>query len=527
MYWTCCAALACGSARLEPGNFSQGAPDLAMASPSELEVLAAALEQRDLRLGSILLSFHAREESSPSGVRFEQHGMWARSASLSGLDVTTVTELGERHSRGVWDGHTYSSIATMEDEYPVIVRGLKKGAPFSLYTPDFFGLWWGDIETSKLLKSEYGGRLSVLGRETVRERDCMLLVQDAAPPLRNGTFGAPVLIWIDDKQTLLNLKVQRLTPVRSESGRPDNARELGGDLFEPVATWEVLAEELVQDVWIPSEGRLVSLGQRGPMSISIDADSVVLNDSAAIERFISISNDRWYTVVDNRTGEITAQSPYGPSDEGSMRFYVGVWEDQKWRRIPKSEAPDPQIRFESASCGPRALFHVAVACQMDVRLERVLGAFAPDAKTAESVSLSELSQAAVALGLSARTLECSLDRLLAMAADPAVWVIAHMTGDLHADDSEHSMNHFSVVSVSGGRITEYSPPNVIIDQTPDEFASRWTRHVLVLSRAEISDQSVGLTVPGKAWPFVVASICLVALACVGFEVSRRRRSKRA
>jgi len=527
MYQTCCAALACGLAWLQPGLCSQGASDPAAVSQGELDVLAAALEQRDRRLGSILLSFHAREESSPSGLRFEQHGSWARSAALSGLDVTTLTESGERHSRGVWDGHTYSSIATMEDEYPVLVRSPKKGAPFSLYTPDFFGLWWGDIETSKLLKSEYGGRLTALGRETVRDRDCMLLVHDAAPPPQSGTFGAPVLIWIDDQQTLLNLKVQRLTPVRSKSGGPENARELGGDRFEPVATWEVLAEELVQDVWIPSKGRLVSLGQRAPMSISIDANSVVLNDPFAVEQFISIPNDRWYTVVDNRTGEITSQSPYGPSDEGSMRFYVGVWEDQKWRRMPKAEAPDPQIRFESASCGPLALFHVAVACQMDVRLERVLGAFAPDAKTAESVSFAEMSQAAVALGLSARTLECSLDRLLAMAADPVVWVIAHMTRDVHVDDSENSMNHFSVVSVSGERITEYSPPNVIIDQTPEEFANRWTRHVLVLSRAEISDQSVGLTAPRKAWLFVAASISLVALGCVGFEVSRRRRGKRA
>ena len=503
---------------------------------SDLAGILGDLLVRDETLRSLELEFEAREEAA-DGSQWNPHVSgskelcwWARASESSALE--TWAHYGTdppRHKRERWVDGEYTSVTDLEAKFPIILRSLEKTGAFSLYTPDFFGLSWGETRLSRLLSGDYGGTVHVIDSEWLRGDLCHRVLY-ASHPTADGSLGDEVLVfWIDGTRSLLAKRTERLRRIES-GGRGSACIRLQGNDYAQVGVWDVLSDYLHESgLWIPVEMRYAMEGQNAPVVIKVDPVSIRVNDVSSPEKIASFPANWYYVVGANKPA--AALSPFGPSDSQTYFFYRGLVEDAEWRGLPRPSLADPQVPFSKSSCGPNAAYHVLMSTGRSERIDDLLQSLNPGDASGMETSLSALSRILRERGLATEMVRSDMAAIWNIAANGCLWVIGQVREGASESEPSSTGNHFCVLARPHYAMWAISPPRLIQEWSRDEFEKNWKGHAILVSKSKpeldlvmrtIADQETAgwHTVPWYA-AILISSVCMVLVYWT------RRRNARA
>lgn len=508
----------------------------------EVRALFDALNGRDMALFPLRLPFSSGtypgrdsgQAPDPTSDRLEQEGwVW-----WSGEEIRAnfqVYQRGAAHTRTTVvsiPGHTdavhWDQGEASDDIWPAVkVSDRAVGGSLEVTIPIHFGLGFMYAPWSEVLR--LSSDVHALGRETVQGRDCLRVALSYGGAL--GGSSVPMDLWIDDRQSLLVMRVTLSDPEHTarRSGDYSNAAleelrfERYGSQLVPKTTWEVCELEQSGEFWLPAVGRIYSHGDLLP------------------------DVTRW-TWVDQAAAEVQALRPELPMDlppggvhfdyvRGATRLHGGqgyeldVSQTSYWTVLEKAGqlgvrehgAAVAGVDFGSLNCGPSAALFLAHYHGRWCSLEELLDGHGVE-EGAET-NLQQLGEILHAQGLGTQPVHTSLEEL-------ALWsklTLVHTRGSGPRSEADMgSEDHFMVVQVHGieadDRVTYINPPKSSASMTVAQFREIWTgRALLVADTQGEVDAYVTSHPPAKGHTPMLIGVALVL--ATGTLILGRRGSK--
>jgi len=508
----------------------------------DLSTLLPLLRARDEGIQSIFLECEVETVSTVLGmdeVHVLREFVWGRSPAGKGIRVDERYFGKVNRIEADWDGRIRREVSNTEAELPTLrvdAPSRPEGTAFVTYDPDCFGAWAQFEFVADFLGRPDRGRTRVLGREGRQGRDCLKVVHDFNPPDSPDVLGRAVILWIDDKETLL--VVEAAWPFPEPSSREDLGtedkpwiEEIDGAPFVIYQRFGVLeAAPLENGVWFPKrcfhEARpRDAQGVYRAIShslASVDHETIVLGDHELIESLYRIDPNRWYLVYDSSAGDETESYVLGPIGRTSIptyKFYEAVQMEGRRRGLEVAPLVEGDVPFSSSSCGPCCLLYVAWVAGRAVSLQTLHEAIPPNEDPGEDTSLAGLACAAREIGLFAEAARLGKDDLVEFLDAPNHWAIVHLS----ERDGQTLDGHFALPTF-GEHVELRTPPYAPSMLEDLEFRELWTGHAVLIGTEPLQLPSGARS--GMAGAVARGGAAAAALAVLWWltrTVRRRRR----
>lgn len=441
-----------------------------------LPELIKRLQWRDERLGGIQLQY---EVSTSLG--YWQTGTFGvadnDSFFLDFYHSTGAPDSKALHAWVAWNGAHMMSMEDLDLPYPVMLVSPTLRSPASAFQPDSFGVWFQHERIGRFFASVGSHSLRVLGRETIRGADCVVIEYD-----RNlqSPENAVALFWLDDKNTLLALRAAMAKPAQDADPTTWSLMPQSRP-YSLYAVWDSIQNTtLPSGVHITTEGVASAPLHPGssPSVLKVDVDSIREGFSTASSTLFPPVGRRYF-VEDEVGRERYTLGPDGRGTVQTLAFYREVAQDAKRRGFEPAPEGAGALGFENSSCGPNAVLHVAQASGRRATLEE-LGRFG---RTASGrTSLEDLQGMCEAVDLHSLPVVMNWRKLRSLLAEADLWCIAHLPRP--PQQTREVLDHFVLIDRIGlgpKDVRLVSPPFTPGIMAEEAFLECWEGRALLVT----------------------------------------------
>lgn len=329
--------------------------------------------------------------------------------------------------------------------------------------------------------------LRILGRERAAGRDCLRIAYENGPPPSPGEpYRAPVVVWFDDRETLLAVKQVQFG--RRRDGSADRrasaalAMDLNGQRYEPLSVKETIdvhgrppALHLPHHVVrIEFDWETGSLGNAElhtfePSSLRVADEIDTSLFTIPVADGTRVADGRTHSLSISRGGSLVPAL-----DDGFRSVAEAVAREDG---VSLAAWPDAGASPETNGCGALALALAATLLGKPTLPDFVTALLPKEERESHRATVASLASVARTLGLHAVALEAKpgfLDRLprnfLTLVETPAL------------DGTRHGPLHWVVAApVDYAKIRIVCPPEPPVTVPRDRFERLWTGACVVLT----------------------------------------------
>lgn len=455
-------------------------------------------------------------------------------------EIATRTDLPFNHVHAIWDLHEYRVLEETPDDPPGILAKLA-WAPSVLVissSPDFVttsccpftkSIWFGSARWNETLQRAQKRR--VISRERFLGRDCIVVLFDNAPPTADDSeYTHPHVVWLDDRETLLALRVDTYMPPKGES-KINPLQEIN-DIHKHIEErrWSLYSRFVVTKVeqtrsqfWFPAETFLVGLfhqsGRQTPPTGTRTRSHEVVEGRAELEAALTTLTVPEGTVIKNEiTGEITTLTSSGLVPENAVSFSAVQRAIAAEDGVTLSNLP-PQDPTK-LSCGIRALLFVAPLLGRAIAVDDIKRKLTDSEFVAAELPMSKIADLAIGSGLRVRGVNATVETIPSFTP--------YFIALVREADTRNEGDHFVVASYKNGSIRVVSPPLQPEMLTMDAFRQRWTGHALLIAEHDAEFSKID-EYHNKSYVkrlLLFAGIILACVASILWLIARRRKMMR-